>query len=209
MFKKCLVAIIAIITGSVASAGAAEITADFESGSEGFSLSNGFLNRISTGGNPGGNLLLVDSDNFASDMLLTLGNQFNVPLSIGDTLSFDALELQSSGGNSASFGRVTITGGGQSLTEDFFSVDLTSNWTTVLVSFDIVSWNTTEAVLSGILSSLESIVINVDSGSQDNEQVRIDNVVLSITEVPIPAAVWLFVPMVGIAFLRRRGGANQ
>ncbi|MEO1041954.1 MAG: hypothetical protein AAFX52_06660 [Pseudomonadota bacterium] len=204
MLRKYLLALFATMAGSITSAGAAEVSATFETGLDGFSLKNGFLSRISTGGNPGGNLLFIDSDNFASDMLLTLGDQFNVPLSIGDTLSFDAQELKSSGGNSASFGRVTITGGGESLTEDFFSMDLTGNWTTIVVSFDTVSWNTTDAILSGILQSLESIVINVDSGSQDDEQVRIDNVILSISEVPVPAAFWLFVPVAGIAYLRRR-----
>ncbi|MEO1657477.1 MAG: laminin B domain-containing protein [Pseudomonadota bacterium] len=206
MIKQLLAATAAfLVTG--ASAQAAEILATFDDGREGFRLSNGSLTRISTNGNPGGNLQLADLNN--QDMILRLPEQYIVPISLGDTLSFDVLHESPGLGTQASFGSVTITStDGQSLTDDFFSTSLTADWQTVQVTFDDESWRGSESELQDILSNLASITINVDASNGDNEVIRIDNVLLDLAEVPLPGAAWLFVPMAGVFLARRRRSAH-
>ncbi len=205
MTKHIVAGMAAFFAGGTV-AQAAEISATFDSGAEGFRVSGGFTKYISVSGNPGGHLMLTD--NSGSDMELILPSEFIVPLSLGDSLSFDARENSNPGGNSASFGKVTITGNGRSLTSDFFSGNLSSDWTTVDVSFDAQSWNTTDQILSGILSDLSSIVINIDSGNRDSEIVQVDSVILTVADEPVPnpAAALLFAPVAAFLIMRRRSG---
>jgi len=203
LIKHLLAGLTAVFAGS-AFAQAAEIKSTFDSGEEDFEVSGGFMSDISVSGNPGGHLMLTDNSH--SDMELILPSKFIVPLSLGDSLSFDGREKSTSGANSTNFGKVTITGNGKSLTQHFFSGNLSTDWITVDVNFDAESWRTTDEILSGILSDLSSIVINVDSGTGDSEVVQIDNVILSVADkqAPNPAAALLFAPVAALLIMRRR-----
>lgn len=203
MIKHLLAGLTAVFAGS-AFAQAAEIKSTFDEDVEDFKISGGVMSRISVSGNPGGHLMLTDNND--SDMELILPSKFIVPLSLGDSLSFDGRERSSSGISTRNFGQVTITGNGKSLTQEFFSGILSTDWITVDVSFDAKSWGTTDEILSGILSDLSSIVINVESGAGDSEVVQIDNVILSVADqqAPNPAAALLFAPVAALLIMRRR-----
>ncbi|MEM7739828.1 MAG: hypothetical protein AAF225_03420 [Pseudomonadota bacterium] len=194
---KSLLASAAATAAVFASAHAVEIKSTFDTDTEGFVLSGGDLAQLPSG-------VLQATDTIGTEMMLTLPSKFILPLSIGDSLSFDARETKNPDGDFGGFGEVTISNGTDSLTKDFFTGDLMDEWITVDVAFDGASWDTTDVFLAGILSGLTSIVINVESGSDISEVVLIDNVILTTTAVPVPAAALLFAPLAGVAALSRR-----
>ncbi|MEO1041953.1 MAG: hypothetical protein AAFX52_06655 [Pseudomonadota bacterium] len=201
MIKALLVSAAAIAAVS-ASAHAVEIKSTFDTDTEDFILSGGDLEQLPSG-------VLQATDTIGTEMMLTLPSKFIVPLSIGDSLSFDARETKNPDGDFEGFGEVTISNGIDSLTKDFFTEDLMDEWVTVDVAFDGASWDTTDVILAGILSGLTSIVINVESGNDISEVVLIDNVILTTAAIPVPAAALLFGPLAGVAALSKRRQRKQ
>ena len=206
--KRTALAGLAALGVGFASAHAAVITSTFDTNTEGFTLSGGSLTHVPTGGNPDGALQAVDTLS-NNQMMLTLPSKFIRPLVLGDQLKFDARETVNPNDNFGSFGEVTITGNGKSRTRDFFSGDLPDAWTSVVIDFTASAWGIVsqsgEDDFADLLGNLESIVINIESGSRRSETVLIDNVMLTTAgEIPVPAAAILFAPFACAALWRRR-----
>ncbi|MEM1409208.1 MAG: hypothetical protein AAGG79_00510 [Pseudomonadota bacterium] len=208
MKRLCAALVAASFAAGISHAGT--VSATFDSGTEGFTLTGGILSFDPAGGNPGGGIIATDNQN--SEMMLTLPSQFIVPLQLGDSLSFDAREAANPDSNFGGFGELTIQGAGLTATLDLLAGDLTSDWTSFTADFTDSLWNVSGGTLAQLLGGLTSITLNVESGSQVSEVVALDNFVLNAAgidnPIPVPGAAFLFAPIAGFFAARQARHRN-
>lgn len=213
-----------LLAVQMGSAGAATVTSAFDVDDEGWLVvgdsTSAAPDYLPSGGNAGG--AIEATDRVAGGVWY-----FGAPakflgdksLALGQSLAFDLYQTGSGAQFSAS--DVVLTGAGLTLTFDApdnplplgswisYSVDLTAaaGWQRVSSRTSVSGTQASEAELASVLGDLDSLLIRGEyiSGS---DQGRLDNVTLSA--VPLPAAVWSFAAGMGIlGGIARRHGARR
>jgi len=204
------------LAGSAAlAAGAAS---HFGSGDEGWmasgDASSAAVTWRSTGGNPGGNIEIIDAVlggvTFFDAPAKFLGNQL---ATFGQTLSFDLMQHITGNPDQFNFSDVVLSGGGLTLALDTASNPAFDAWTHYNVALSSGAWRlndlsgafATNAQIKTVLGSLSGLHIRAeyqtgpDTGS-------LDNVVLgAVPESSTAAMLALGLACLGVVARRRRG----
>jgi hypothetical protein len=198
---------------AAASASATGVSADFNSGTQGFFISgDGLLAHLVSGGN---GYLSVTDTNGSTDVFL------NAPIAVGGedwsaylggTLSFDGTMLNGIAPSWPGFGTVTFT----STTGQTASADIApdvggvitepgTTWKTYSATLSNAGFNQGSAPLSTVLGSLAGVSFSMEAGNGPVEVVGFDNFKVT-PAVPEPEA-WILSALglmaVGVAARRR------
>lgn len=168
---------VAIATTLPATADAGKVAYRFDTGLDGWTISNATPIHMPAGGNPGGYLFFDNPE--------TTISVATAPLSGGllgflhGSLSFDGNLLQQIAPNYPGYGTVTLSGPGGTVSMDFVPgqppVDV---WVTYTVPLTPAAWSVSEGVLAAVLVSVSSISIELEAvfGGEMN---GLDNVVFT------------------------------
>jgi hypothetical protein len=186
------------------------ISSTFDTDAEGWTGSGASVVYESTGGNPDGFIKVGDTGNVAplnSGILAPGAFLGDLSAFIGGTLSVDFRSISGSNANTVdAFGTVWIQGGGSDV---FF--DLTTNspgaWATYSVPLTAAAWGVSELLWASIMGNVTTLGISTDA-FDGADVVGVDNV--TISQTPLPAAIWLFLSALGVLGLygRRRRTAG-
>jgi hypothetical protein len=186
-------------------ANAAVISSTFDIDDEGWIAfpGEGSLAYFGSGGNPGGHIQITDIGAGGSGVFV--GPEFLGDLSGFDagTIALDMARFAGGGSTFASFGRIELSGGGDSATLDLAVVAPPFEvWESYSASLDAASWGKSQADWLAILSDVTSIGIATDA-FDGADTIGIDNFTIDDAMVPLPASVWLLgsglLGLVGIA----------
>ncbi|MEM1379765.1 MAG: hypothetical protein AAGH41_03980 [Pseudomonadota bacterium] len=203
--RKLLAAAAALsAAGLLGTASAATLTAEFDTGAEGFTAPDFILQWQATGGNPDGYLRLEDDTGGFG--VLFFGPALVVPLEVGGTISFDATLFSATGGNTPDFGELTLSGGGFTATVDMVTgVPPTGSWQTYSVGLDAATFGLSTGDFATMLANIDGIELVIESTFGINEVLGFDNFRVSAADaVPVPAAAFLFASLAGALAVRRR-----
>ena len=200
---KAHYALMVLLSAFAAQNAQANILYSFDADPQGWTLSDGDLTYVSTGGNTGGYINTTDTN--SNDMALhapaaALGNWSQY---LGGTLSFDALNTNNRQSDYGGFGTVTISGNGQTVTFDLAaSISNPPNnglWTSYSAVLSQAVWGSN---LASVLSNVTSFTLsteNFNSVSFPDEQVGIDNFsVTSVSNVPEPETYVMLLAGLGL-----------
>lgn len=191
--KKIMLCLTVIGAFQTASA-QANVLYTFDVDASGWTLTDGQLDYVATGGNGSGFINTTDIN--SNDMVLhaptvALGNWTQY---LGGILSFDALNVSHQNADWNGFGEITITSGADSITLDIQpNLNQPPNdgqWHTFSTELSTAVWGNQ---LASILTNVTSLTIKTEdhvSGSFPDEQVGFDN--FSVTAVPEPSSFALF-----------------
>lgn len=202
MTVRALLAITAAAT--LAASAHANVLFDFSTDAQGWTATNGGqLVHVASGGNGGGFLSILDvsgDDFLAVAPAAALGARGGW---LGGVLSFDARNLNNDAPDWGDFGRITLTGGGSSLSLDLIPDNqppADGQWHRYSVALTENVWG---ATLPGLLANLTGLSIKGEFHNGVSEQVGLDNI--AITAVPEPAQ-WALLLAGGLMLpaLRRR-----
>ena len=200
--------ILALLTCQVAFA---DIISTFDTDLDGWTTDNpGTFQHMSSGGNPGG-FLLLDNDElaiahiFAPSKFLGDLSAFN-----GGSFSFDGNLLASGGSfynNSDDYGVIQISGTAGTATLDLVpggAIPPLNSWATFSADLDAASWSVTQTQWNAILSDVTSIRISAEA--LFGEEIHgFDN--LRLTAVPEPSSGVLVATFLGFTVMIRRHGS--
>jgi hypothetical protein len=106
-----------------------------------------------------------------------------------------------------SFGRITVSGGGDSFKADIYSGAPTFQWQTASLGFSAAVFGASDADWANVIANVDTIQIRLESWSGNTEVVGLDNVQLSA--VPLPASALLLLGGLGmLTVVRRRQSAT-
>lgn len=207
---KAHYALMVLLSAFAAQSAQANILYSFDADAQGWTLSDGDLNYVSTGGNTGGYINTTDTN--SNDMALhapaaALGNWSQY---LGGTLSFDALNTNNRLSDYGGFGTVTISGNGQTVTFDLAtSANNPPNnglWNAYSAVLSQAVWGSN---LASVLSNVTSFTLTTESFSSStfpDEQVGIDNIsITSVSNVPEPETYGMLLAGLGlVGFSARR-----
>ncbi|HOY70628.1 MAG TPA: PEP-CTERM sorting domain-containing protein [Methylotenera sp.] len=207
---KAPYALLVLLSGLAAQGAQANILYSFDADTQGWTLTDGDLTYVSSGGNSGGYLNTTDTN--SNDMALhapvsALGNWSAY---LNGTLSFDALNSNNRLSDYNGFGTVTISSGAQSVSFDLSpSASNPPNnglWTSYSAVLSQAVWGSN---LASVLSNVTSLTLSTEnfvSSSFPDEQVGIDNIsVTSVSNVPEPETYAMLLAGLGlIGFSARR-----
>ena len=168
---------IVLLIGVAASANAGEskIVGSFDVGLEGWKANGGQQGHQPGDPDHGGYLQITDVD--SSNMTVVAPEQFvgNLSRFEGGMLSFDAREIDASGGRPFStFGEVTIFGGGREVRVDLAVSPATRTWKTYSIPLIAADWQIEPATWRKVLSDIKAITVNLESSSPVVETVGFD-----------------------------------
>ncbi|MCB1678072.1 MAG: PEP-CTERM sorting domain-containing protein [Halioglobus sp.] len=207
------VTVLAACCAVPATAHATAIVATFDVDAQGWTANpgEGSLAYVASGGNPGGHVQITDigvgfNNGFASGAFV--GPAFLGDLSAfdGGTMSLDMATFAGGGGTFASFGRVLLTGSGNTVTFDVATAAPAGGWQTFSASFDAASWGVSQTDWLAVLSNVASIGIATDA-FDGGDTIGIDNFQLRIdaNAVPAPATLALLaLGLIAVGYRRRR-----
>lgn len=201
--------LLALLSAIVSFNAQANILYSFDTDAQDWTLSDGTLTYVSSGGNTGGYVNTTDIN--SNDMALhapttALGNWTQY---LGGTLSFDALNTSNQQADWNGFGLVTLSNGSLSVT-----LDLEPNlneppanglWKTYSAVLSNAVWGSN---LTSVLSNVTSVTVTTEdhvSSSFSDEQVGFDN--FSVTAVPEPESYAMLLAglgLIGVATARRK-----
>lgn len=204
--KFKLAAAAAVITALLQSTYAQLVVSTFDSGSDGWTFTTGVTHQ-SSGGNPAGYLLFIDSG--PAD-----GGQLFAPSSyLGDWSALDgigvfAFDFRNFTGPSdfTAVGSVVVSGpGGLMRSPGAPNTTGTSNWQTIATPINESAWTIVSGTWADIIANVTQVRINMPVSSSATEITGVDNVRL----VPEPSSTLLIILGVGTFILVRRKHASH
>lgn len=200
--------VVGLVTLFSASSYGMTISSTFDTDAEGWTGSGASVAYVGAGGNPGGYIQVTDTGTVAplnSGILAPAAFLGDLSAYIGGELSVDFRAI--SGANATLlpvYGTVWIQGGGN---EAFFDLAAAppggGAWDTFTASLTAAAWGVTELVWASIMGNVTTLGISTDA-FDGADVAGVDNI--SISQVPLPAAIWLFLSALGALGLygRRR-----
>jgi len=203
---KSTLAIGAAALALTSMAQAAVFSADFDTGTDGFTANGFTLSQATDNSFAGGYIELYDGK--WGNGTLRLGKQYLNPLTAGGSISFDAITLGDVVGTHRRFGEITLKGGGFKATYDAISgVPVQNMWQTFTVGLNAADWGLSEQNFSTMLSNLSSFSMILETKNGLGERVGIDNFRMANganAAVPVPAGAFLFAPAAAALYMRRQ-----
>ena len=178
-----------------ASTAKATIISTFASDLEGWTIDNGNVAWIETGGNPSGYLEATDTD--GDWMWVYAPNKFFGDLSSfsGGTIGFDSKYTAANSNPVDRFGEISLTNGGTTITRDIVPDPLTATWETYEYSLGYSDWGfANEGSWQTFLGNITAIGVNLESHTSVVEVVGFDNFNIrngNGPPVPEPSAILL------------------
>ena len=195
----------AILAGILLSPSSAAVISDFSSGADGFTAQGFELTHHSSGLGSGGYIELYDNK-WGNGVLQLSGNWIG-DLSLGGSISFDAMVVSPHESTHEKFGEMTLAGGGFQATLDAISsVPSNTGWERFTVNLDAQSWGLSEVNFSSLLSDLSSFKMILETKRGLGERIAFDNFAFQNAgdSVPVPGAALLLGPALAAGLLRRK-----
>jgi hypothetical protein len=197
---------------SVPSANAASIISTFDASAEGWIPNPGeaTLAFVAMGGNPGGHIRITDAGAggvpFGSGAFAPAAFLGDLSGFIGGTMSLDMATFAGGGATFASFGRIQLSGGGDTAFLDIAAVAPPLNtWQSFSAPLTAAAWGKTDLQFLAILENVTSIGIPTDA-FDGSDTIGIDNFAITSapSAIPEPSTLTLFgVALLGLGALCR------